>query len=70
MMAWSLTELVKKIKTVSENLVLFMQPLTLVSANQMSVHICKFVIVTASNVSYVFHFFRPNEEKRVLIRHE
>ena len=28
MMAWSLTELVKKIKTVSENLVLFMQPLT------------------------------------------
>ena len=69
-MAWSLTELVKKIKTVSENLVLFMQPLTLVSANQMSVHICIFVIVTASNVSYVFHFFRPSEEKRVLIRHE
>ena len=34
MMAWSLTELVKKIKTVNENLVLFMQPLTLVSAIQ------------------------------------
>ena len=41
-----------------------MQSSILVSANQMLVHVYIFVIVTASNVSYVFYFCRPSKEER------